>query len=217
MKAIILAITIIIITLSIPGAFAETEYFVNEEITFTCPYNSNFTLLQIDKILGDRLPPETEQYRTPSIAYTPTSVGKYVLTCFAVPLQIGGYYTETFTVVIIPVCGYSTIPSLDYGTMVAGETKSVNLTPTVADTHIQPTSVTFSVSDWLRDTVTVVDNSKTTINGNSGADIITLSNVTANQSFAFETTLDFVSATEYIQSIGQTITQTTTLTPIVNS
>ncbi len=125
-----------------------------------------------------------------------------------------GVATDTKTVTAALVCAYSTLPALDYGSMTAGDTKSVTFTPTVdADVNEQPTGVTFAVGDWQYNSETVVEKSKTTIDGNSGADDIVLDSITSGQEFAFETTLDFTSATAYINSIGNTITQTTTITP----
>ncbi len=104
---------------------------------------------------------------------------------------------------------------LDYGTMVINQKESVNFTPTITDANIQPTQVIFSVGDWtIPNGTVVVDKSKTTIDGNAESSDIVIDNVNADSVFVFETTLEFTSATAYTQSIGKTITQTTTLTPI---
>ncbi len=99
MKALILSIISTIIIISIPTAFAETEYYVGEEITFTCAENDGFTAHGIlfnptDDLDGQ---PITRNYSNTPLTFTPEELGKYAHVCFSNAGE--PYSTNYFTVV----------------------------------------------------------------------------------------------------------------------
>lgn len=116
------------------------------------------------------------------------------------------------------VCGYETTPSLDYGSMKSGQTQLESFIPTITDVEafLQPSAMNFKVGSFsTSDGLNVVDATNTSINeivgGNPGG--IDITGIDTDTTFVFKTTLNFVDTTAYLNSIGQTITQTTTFTP----
>lgn len=113
------------------------------------------------------------------------------------------------------VCGYDTFDDIDYGSLTRGGSATEMFTPSISDDtrFIQPTVVDFDISPFVNgDGENVVLPTHTSVNGIAGP-AVQIDNVDADSAFEFKTQMNFINSNAFLSSIGQTITQTTTITP----
>lgn len=135
----------------------------------------------------------------------------------ALNTDLGTASTNT-TVAFEQFCGYDTVENVDYGSLVKGETGFQTFMPSIADPdrYIQPTGVAFTIGAFQLNGTNVVEAQHTSINGTAGPDVPEFTGIEAGTAFALESTMNFVNSNAYITSIGNTITQTTTIAPSCN-
>ena len=139
--------------------------------------------------------------------------------------NIAGFDSYPFTNEDIPIqeprhCTWTDMPgSLNYGTVNNGDTGTATWNPSNNSTtyNADPTTVEFTIGNWINSTgSTVVDADNTSVNGTNtdNTDTIALSSVSANSTFAFSSTLNYITIGDLIRNIGESFTQTVTVTPV---
>ena len=139
--------------------------------------------------------------------------------------NIDGFDSDIFTNEDIPIqeprhCTWTDMPdSLNYGTVNNGDTGTATWNPSNNSTtyNADPTTVEFTIGNWINSTgSTVVDADNTSVNGTNtdNTDTIALSSVSANSTFAFSSTLNYITIGDLIRNIGESFTQTVTVTPV---
>ncbi len=117
-------------------------------------------------------------------------------------------------------CTWTDMPgSLNYGIVNNGDTGTATWNPSNNSTtyNADPTTVEFTIGNWINSTgSTVVDADNTSVNGTNtdNTDTIALSSVSANSTFAFSSTLNYITIGDLIRNIGESFTQTVTVTPV---
>ncbi|MBI1663947.1 MAG: hypothetical protein IS860_10815 [Nitrosopumilus sp.] len=117
-------------------------------------------------------------------------------------------------------CTWTDMPdSLNYGTVNNGDTGTATWNPSNNSTtyNADPTAVEFTIGNWINSTgSTVVDADNTSVNGTNtdNTDTIALSSVSANPTFAFSSTLNYITIGDLIRNIGESFRQTVTVTPV---
>ena len=117
-------------------------------------------------------------------------------------------------------CTWTDMPgSLNYDAASLNQIGTVTWNPTnnSATYNADPTTVEFSIGAWVDTSNRIAVNAEhTSIDGNyvDANDIITVSNVGADHTFTFSTTLDFISANLYAQNIGKNLSQTVTVAAV---
>ena len=139
--------------------------------------------------------------------------------------NIDGFDSDIFTNEDIPIqeprhCTWTDMPgSLNYDTVNNGDTGTATWNPSNNSTtyNADPTTVEFTIGNWINSTgSTVVDADNTSVNGTNtdNTDTIALSSVSANSTFAFSSTLNYITIGDLIRNIGESFTQTVTVTPV---